>query len=65
MYDHHIGKNKFYEIKALIHGYMDYGKDYNGLSAEEISIRAHTYYESGELSSSQYDYVIALIEDLE
>lgn len=65
MYDNHIGNSKFREIKSLIHDYADYGKEYNGLGIEEIDERAYQYYEEGRLSSSQYDYISSLIEDLE
>lgn len=65
MYDNHIGKSKFIEIKSLIHDYTDYNDEYRGLSLEEISNRAYIYYEEGLISSSQYDYLCSLIEDLE
>lgn len=65
MYDGYIDNSKFKEIKSLIHDYADYGDKYHGLSIEEISERAYQYYEEGKLSSSQYDYVSSLIEDLE
>ena len=65
MYDHFIGKSKFYEIKSLIQDYIDYGKEYNDLSLEEIGDRAFEYYQNGDMSSSQYDYLISMIEDWE
>ena len=65
MYDSCINDSKFREIRSLIHDYTDYGKDYNGLSIEEIGDRAYDYYEAGLLSSSRYDYVSSLIDDLE
>ena len=65
MYDIYIDNSKFREIKSLIHEYADYGREYKGLSIEEIGNRAYQYYEEGRLSSSQYDYVSSLIEDLE
>lgn len=65
MYDNYKGNSKFREIKSLIHDYIDYGKDYHGLSIEQIGDRAYEYYEAGLISSSQYDYVSSLIEDLE
>lgn len=45
MYDNHIGKAKFNEIKSLIHDYMEYGKEYNGMSIDDIADRAYQYYE--------------------
>ncbi len=65
MYDNHIGVSKFREIKSLIHNYADYDKEYHGLTLEQIGDRAYEYYEEGRLSSSQYDYLSSLIEDLE
>lgn len=65
MYDNYIGASRFHEIKSLIHDYMDYGKENNGLTIEEIGERAYEYYETGRLSSSQYDYLSSMIEDLE
>lgn len=49
----------------MIHDYSDYGKEYNGLSIDEIADRAYQYYEEGRLSDSQYDYLSSLIDDLQ
>lgn len=65
MYDNYIGKSEFYELKSLIHQYTDYVDDYKGLTIEQIEERAYNYYTEGRLSSSQYDYICGLIEDLE
>lgn len=65
MYDNYISDSKFKEIKSLIREYADYNEGYNGPSIEEIGDRAYQYYEEGQLSSSQYDYVSSLIDDLE
>lgn len=64
MYDNHIGGSRFREIKSLIGSYINCDGEYHGLSIEEISDRAYQYYVEGELSSSQYDHVSGLIDDL-
>lgn len=65
MYDNYIGKSKFREISALINDYIDYGKENNGMSIDEIADRTYQYYEEGRLSDSQYDYLSSLIDDLQ
>ena len=65
MYDNYINDSKFREIKSLIHGYADYSEEYNGLTIEEIGERTYQYYTDGLISSSQYDYINNLIEELE
>ncbi len=64
MYDNHIGDSKFREIKSLIGNYINCEGEYRGPSIEEINDRAYEYYVEGKLSSSQYDHVIGLIDDL-
>ncbi|MDE6834736.1 MAG: hypothetical protein K2J39_10905 [Ruminococcus sp.] len=64
MYDNYIDKSKFNEIRSLIHDYMEYGKEYSGMSIDEISVRAYQYYEEGRLSDSQYDYLSSMIDDI-
>ena len=64
MYDNYIGDSKFREIKSLISEYINGDGEYCGLSIEEISDRAYEYYVEGKLSSSQYDHVSGLIDDL-
>lgn len=65
MYDNYIDNSKFCEIKSLLYDYTDSGEEYTGLSIEEISERAYEYFKEGKLSSSQFDYISSLIEDLE
>lgn len=65
MYDNYIGGSKFKEIRNLINDYIDWGENSTKLTLEEIGDKAYEYYEAGLLSSSQYDYLSGLIEDLE
>lgn len=65
MYDNYINNSKFHEIRSLIHEYSDYSENYNGPTLENISEKAYMYFQDGKLSSSQYDNLCNLIDDLE
>lgn len=62
MYDEYIGSGKFHAYRG------DLSKIYQGedvdYSIEEIEESIHNDYKAGNLSSSQYDNLMSLVQDI-
>lgn len=54
--------DKYGELLSLIEEIIE--NDTN-VSIEELEERTYTYYDEGDISPSQYDHVMRLIEDLD
>lgn len=53
--------SKFNDLKSLV---QDYISGTTSVSADEIESSCNEYYDDGDISTSQYDYVFDLIQEL-
>ena len=62
MYDSHINNGKFRFYKRILNEmYQGYGEE----DIYEIAEKIQEDYEEGNLSSSQYDNLMSLVQDIE
>ena len=62
MYDEYIGSDKFHAYRRALSGIYQ-GEDVEA-SIDEIEESIHSDYEQGKLSSSQYDNLMSLVQDI-
>ena len=63
MYDSHINNGKFRFYKRILNEmYQGYGGEED---IDEIAEKIQEDYEEGNLSSSQYDNLMSLVQDIE
>ena len=63
MYDSHVNNGKFRFYKRILNKmYQGYGGEED---IDEIAEKIQEDYEEGKLSSSQYDNLMSLVQDIE
>ena len=63
MYDSHVNNGKFRFYKRILNEmYQGYGGEED---IDEIAEKIQEDYEEGKLSSSQYDNLMSLVQDIE
>lgn len=61
MYDSHVNNGKFRFYKGILNEmYQGYGEE----DIDEIAEKIQEDYEEGKLSSSQYDNLMSLVQDI-
>ena len=61
MYDSHVNNGKFRFYKRILNEmYQGYGEE----DIDEIAEKIQEDYEEGKLSSSQYDNLMSLVQDI-